>query len=92
VAVRRTLLVRVPSLVAFCRKKKEEERRKKQINNLATGFHNLFYGAAPAPPESALQDETLNLDPPSRESDMATAQEEKQDDEEDMSVEIRVPL
>jgi hypothetical protein len=74
------------------KKKKEEERQKKETNDIATGFHNLFHPTAPVPPESALDDVTPNLDPPQRESDTATAQEEKQDDEEDRSEEIRVPL
>jgi hypothetical protein len=74
------------------KKEKEEERQKKETNDIATGFHNLFHPTAPVPPESALDDVTPNLDPPQRESDTATAQEEKQDDEEDRSEEIRVPL
>eukprot|EP00527_Entomoneis_sp_CCMP2396_P000368 CAMPEP_0198142146 /NCGR_PEP_ID=MMETSP1443-20131203/5029_1 /TAXON_ID=186043 /ORGANISM="Entomoneis sp., Strain CCMP2396" /LENGTH=129 /DNA_ID=CAMNT_0043805103 /DNA_START=74 /DNA_END=461 /DNA_ORIENTATION=- len=64
------------------KKKKEEEGRRKENKDSVNGFRALFHRkAAPAPP-----------DPHPRESDVATAQEEKEDDEVDRSEEICVPL
>jgi hypothetical protein len=63
-------------------KKKKERRRRKENKDSVNGFRALFHRkAAPAPP-----------DPHPRESDVATAQEDKEDDEVDRSEEMCVPL